>query len=57
VVITVDGAVEITLLFGNPVEEKGGQVWFQVEGQELIWAVPEFVKTNLFKTADDMRAE
>jgi len=57
VVITLDAAAEITLLFGHPVEDMDGQVWFRVEGQELIWAVPEFVQTNLFKTADDMRAE
>ena len=57
VVVTLDAAVEITLLFGGPVEDVEGQVWFRVEGQELIWAVPEFVQTNLFKTADDMRVE
>ena len=57
VVITLDAAVDLTLLFGNPVEEMEGQVWFQVEGQELIWAVPEYVQTNIFKTADDVRAE
>jgi hypothetical protein len=57
VVITLEAATDITLLFGGPVEDMDGQVWFRVEGQELIWAVPEFVQTNLFKTADDMRAE
>jgi hypothetical protein len=57
VVITLEGAVDLTLLFGNAVEESSDQVWFQVEGQDLMWAVPEFVKTNVFKTAEDMRAE
>ena len=57
VAITLEGANAVTLLFGNPVEEMSGQVGFQVEGQELIWAIPEYVRTNVFKTADDMRAE
>ena len=52
VTITLDGgAAERTLLFGGPVADMQGQVWFRVEGEELVWAVPEFVRNNLFKTA------
>lgn len=57
VVVTLEGATERTLLFGSEVEDMSGQVWFRVEGEELIWAVPEFVRSNLFKSADDLRAE
>jgi hypothetical protein len=55
--ITLEGANELTLHFGAPVADMSGQVWFRVEGQELFWAVPDFVKTNVFKTADELRAE
>lgn len=57
VMITLEGATELTLLFGEPVVDMSGHVWFRVEGQELVWAVPEFVRNNLFKTAEDLRAE
>lgn len=57
VTVTLDGANDVTLLFGNAVEEMSGQVWFRVDGRDLIWAVPEYVKTNLFKTASELRAE
>lgn len=57
ITVTLEGATEVTLLFGDAVADLEGQVWFRVEGQELIWAVPEFVKGNLFKTADELRAE
>ena len=53
----VEAADDLVLLFGGPVEEMTGQVWFRVEGQDLVWAVPEYVKNNLFKTADELRAE
>lgn len=57
ITVTLDGANEVTLLFGGPVEGMTGQVYFRVEGRDLVWAVPEYVKTNLFKTADELRAE
>jgi hypothetical protein len=57
VTVTVEAADDLVLLFGGPIEEMTGQVWFRVEGQDLVWAVPEYVKNNLFKTADELRAE
>lgn len=57
IVVTLDGATEVTLLFGTAVEGMSGQVWFRVEGQDLVWAVPEYARNNLFKTAADLRAE
>ena len=57
IVVTLDGATDVTLLFGEAVPEENGQVWFRVEGQELVWSVPEYVKNNLFKKADDLRSE
>jgi hypothetical protein len=57
ITVTLEGATELTLLFGGAVADMSGQVWFRVEGRELLWAVPEFVKGNLFKTADELRAE
>ncbi|RKZ09263.1 hypothetical protein DRQ53_06750 [bacterium] len=57
VTVTIEGGSELTMLFGGAVAEMSGQVWFRVEGEELVWAVPEFVKNNLFKSADELRAE
>ena len=57
ITVTLEGATELTLLFGDAVADMSGQVWFRVEGRELLWSVPEFVKGNLFKTADELKAE
>jgi hypothetical protein len=58
ITLTLEGGTgQRTLLFGSAVADMQGQVWFRVEGEELVWAVPEFVKNNLFKTADDLRSE
>jgi hypothetical protein len=57
VVVTTSDGDESTLLFGGAVEDESGQVWFQVEGQDLLWAVPDYVRNNLFKTPDELRPE
>jgi hypothetical protein len=57
VVVTTPEDGDTTLLFGGEVQDQSGQVWFQVEGQDLLWAVPDYVRNNLFKTADELRPE
>ena len=45
--MTVEAANDLVLLFGGSVEEMTGQVWFRVEGRDLVWATSWGVSTRL----------
>ena len=53
---TEDGT-QHTLLFGAAVPEEDNQLYFRVEGEDLVWSIPDYLKGNLFKSADDLKTE
>ncbi len=55
-VTTEDGASH-TLRFGADVPEQSNQIYFQVEGEDIVWSVPSYVRNNLFKKASDLKTE
>ena len=46
-----------TLRFGASLDDDSNARYFQVEGEELVWSVPQYVSNNVLKTAEDLRPE
>lgn len=57
VTVTMEDGTTHTLLFGAPTEEDDSMLYFTVEGEPLVWTVPDYVATNVFKAADDLKSE
>ncbi len=46
-----------TLRIGSKVADNTAARYFQVEGEDLVWALPEYIAKNILKSADDLRPE
>jgi hypothetical protein len=51
-----DGSVK-TLLFGGKVEGADDLLYFQVDGETLVWSLPKYLRDNVFKNPDDLKPE
>jgi len=51
-----DGSVR-TLRFGGEVEGADDQIYFQVDGEALVWSLPKYLRDNIFKNPDDLKPD
>jgi Domain of unknown function (DUF4340) len=51
-----DGVLAV-LRFGTKIDEDTAARYFRIEGEELVWALPEYVTKNIFKPVDELRPE
>lgn len=56
-VVTLEDGTTHTLLFGAASADDASLVYFQLEGDRLVWTVPDYVTKNVFKTADELKTE
>jgi hypothetical protein len=57
VVVTEADSTAHTLLFGNPLPDDENQFYFKVKGEDLVWSMPKYVRTNIFKKPSDLEPE
>lgn len=57
VVVTYADGTEETLWFGAEFPDDDSQVHFRKEGEDLVWALPSYLRTNIFKPVDELRPE
>lgn len=57
VVVGMADGTSSTLLFGAPLPDDENQFYFQVEGEELVWSMPKYVRTNIFKEMSELEPE
>lgn len=55
--LTLEDGSTRTLLFGATLPDADDQLYFQVEGESLVWSLPNYLKNNVFKSPDDLRPE
>lgn len=51
-----DGSTH-TLLFGSTLPDADDQIYFQVEGEQLVWSLPNYLRNNVFKDPGELRPE
>ena len=57
VVVTLEDGTTHGLRFGQPLTDDEAQLYFQIEGEPLVWTVPDYVAKNVFKSADELKTE
>ena len=57
VTVTLEDGTSHTLLFGAPTADDETLLYFKVEGESLVWSLPQYVANNVFKSVDDLRTE
>ena len=57
VTVTMEDGTTHTLWFGAPTEDDDSILYFKVEGEPLVWTLPDYVANNVFKSVDDLRTE
>ena len=54
---TEAGNAVADLLFGEVLPDDENQFYFRVQGEELVWAMPAYLRTNVFKSVEDMQVQ
>jgi hypothetical protein len=57
VIVTLDDGTSQVLLFGAALPDDANAFYFRVEGQPLVWSMPGYLKSNVFKTVDDLKVQ
>jgi hypothetical protein len=57
VLVRLEDGTQKVLLFGADMADEQGQFYFKVEGEDLVWSMPEYLKGNIFKSVDDLKME
>jgi len=56
-VVTLEDGTSTTLRFGGVTPDDESLLYFQVEGQPLVWTLPDYVAKNVFKSAEELKTE
>ena len=56
-VVTLEDGSTHTLLFGAGLPDDTNLFYFRVEGKPLVWSMPSYLRSNVFKTSEELRVQ
>lgn len=57
VIVTLEDGTTHTLLFGAALPDDSNLFYFRVEGESLVWSMPSYLRTNVFKKPEDLQVK
>ncbi len=57
VTVTMKDSTQHTLRFGRQLPDDESQCYFQVEGEDIVWTMQNYIRQNVFKDPKDLKPE